>query len=250
VETAHRVLNICSQVMRYAIASGRIANDPTSSLRDALATPKVRHFAAVTDPKRLGELLTMMDGYAGTLQVRAALRLAPLLFVRPGELRKARWADISFEKAEWAFTSTKMNIPLIVPLATQAIAALKELHPLTGSGVYVFPSARSITRPMSNVAVLAALRRLGIGKEEMCGHGFRASARTIMDEILGIRPEIIEHQLSHTVRDPLGRAYTRTQFLPERRAMMQQWADYLDQIKDQQSNKSTKSNIALLRKRA
>lgn len=231
IETAHRVLNLCSQVMRYGIATARISADPTAHLVGALPAAPVRHLAAVTDPKRLGELLTLMDSYTGTLPVRCALRLAPLVFVRPGELRKARWADIDFDSATWSFTSTKKGVPLVVPLATQAIDILREIEPLTGTGEYVFPSARSRRRPMSNVAVLAALRRLGVEAEEMCGHGFRATARTIMDEVLHIRPDIIEHQLTHVVRGPLGRAYTRTEFLPERRHMMQRWADYLGALK-------------------
>ncbi|MBM4226666.1 MAG: DUF4102 domain-containing protein, partial [Gammaproteobacteria bacterium] len=213
LETTHRVLNLCSQVMRYGVATARLTHDPTVSLRGALATPTVRHFSTVTDPSRLGELLAMMDGYGGTLTVRCALRLAPLVFVRPGELRKARWQDINLDNAEWTFTSPKKGVPLVVPLATQAIAIFRELQPLTANSEYVFPSARSHQRPMSNMAVLAALRRLGVGKDELCGHGFRASARTIMDEVLGLRPDLIEHQLTHVVRGPLGRAYTRTQFL-------------------------------------
>jgi len=238
-ETAHRVLNLCGQVMRYGIATSRIAHDPTQNLTGALSTPVVRHLPAVTNPKRLGEILLLMDGYAGTLPVRSALRLAPLVFVRPGELRKARWGDINFNASEWAFTSTKKGIPLVVPLSAQAITILRELQPLTGAGEFVFPCARSRVRPMSNVAVLAALRRLGIPSEEMCGHGFRATARTIMDEVLNIRPDIIEHQLTHVVRGPLGRAYTRTEFLPERREMMQKWADFLDGLK-------TGSNVSSL----
>ena len=165
--------------------------------------------------------------------MRCALRLAPLVFVRPGELRHARWSDIDLETAEWRYTVTKTSTPHIVPLSRQAVAILRELHPLTGQGRYVFPSARTPKgdRPMSNNATLAALRRMGIGKEEMTGHGFRAMARTILDEVLGFRPDIIEHQLAHAVRDPNGRAYNRTAFLPERRRMMQEWADYLDRLK-------------------
>jgi integrase len=169
--------------------------------------------------------------YEGTLTVRCALRLAPLVFVRPGELRKAEWADIDLDAAEWRYTVTKTKTPHIVPLSRQAVEILRELHPLTGRGRFVFPGARSNGRAMSDNAILAAMRRMGIAKDEMSGHGFRAMARTILDEVLGVRADFIEHQLAHAVRDPNGRAYNRTAHLPERRKMMQQWADYLDQLK-------------------
>ena len=172
-----------------------------------------------------------MDSYMGTLPVRSAMRVAPLPFVRPGELRTAKWADMDLEEKQWRYTVTKTNTPHIVPLSRQAIQILKELHPVTGNGQYVFPSARSSSRPMSDNAILAAMRRAGIDKEEMTGHGFRAVARTILDEVLGVRPDYIEHQLAHAVRDPNGRAYNRTAHLPERQKMMQQWADYLDRLK-------------------
>jgi integrase len=172
-----------------------------------------------------------MDGYEGTLAVSCALRLAPLVFVRPGELRQAEWADIDLDQAEWSYLVTKTDTRHVVPLSSQAVAILQELQPVTGRGRYVFPSARSATRPMSENAVLAAMRRMGIRKEEMSGHGFRAMARTILDEVLGFRPDFIEHQLAHAVRDPNGRAYNRTAHLSERRKMMQEWADYLDKLK-------------------
>jgi len=231
VETAHRALSNCGQVFRYAVATGRADRDPSGDLRGALAPAKGEHFAATTDPKRVGEILRAMDGYEGTLIVRCALRLAPLVFVRPGELRKAEWAEVDLDAAEWRYFVIKTQTHHIVPLCSQALETLRELKPLTGQGRYVFPSARSSARPMSNNAVLAAMRRMGIGKEEMCGHGFRAVARTILDEVLGVRPDFIEHQLAHAVRDPNGRAYNRTAHLPERRVMMQQWGDYLDQLK-------------------
>lgn len=231
IETAHRAMSNCGQVFRYAVATGRTERDPSQDLKGALPPVKVKHFAAQTDPKRVGELLRTFDDYQGTLIVRCALRLAPLLFVRPGELRHALWADIDFEAAQWSYIVTKTNSPHIVPLATQSVAILKELHPLTGNSTFVFPSARSNSRPMSDNAILAALRRLGISKEEATGHGFRATARTLLDEILKARPDIIEHQLAHAVRDPNGRAYNRTAHLPERKKMMQDWANYLDSIK-------------------
>ncbi|MEJ2633367.1 MAG: integrase arm-type DNA-binding domain-containing protein [Acidihalobacter sp.] len=233
IQTAHRALGDCGQIFRYAVATGRTQRDPTPDLRGALSSYRAEHFAAVTDPDRLAELLRIMDGYEGTLTVRCALRVAPLVFVRPGELRQAQWADIDLDAAEWRYIVTKTNTQHIVPLSTQAVAILRELEPLTGRGQYVFPSARNPRgdRPMSENTVNAAMRRLGIPKDEMSGHGFRAAARTILDEVLGFRPDFIEHQLAHAVRDPNGRAYNRTAHLPERRKMMQAWADYLDQIK-------------------
>ncbi len=231
LETAHRVLGCCGQVFRYAVATGRAERDPSGDLRGALPPVKSQHFAAVTEPDKIAAVLRAIDGYEGTLPVRCALHLAPLVFVRPGELRKAEWADIDLDAAEWRYIVTKTNTPHIVPLARQAVAILRELQPLTGRGRYVFPSARSASRPMSDNAVLAALRRMGIGKDEMSGHGFRAMARTILDEVLGFRPDYIEHQLAHAVRDPNGRAYNRTAHLPERHEMMQAWADYLDKLK-------------------
>ncbi|MDR3737267.1 MAG: integrase arm-type DNA-binding domain-containing protein [Acidobacteriaceae bacterium] len=231
VETAHRALGNCGQVFRYAIATGRAAHDPSGDLRGALAPVKGSHFAATTEPKQVAKILRAMDGYEGSLVVRCALRLAPLVFVRPGELRRAEWADIDLDGAEWRYVVTKTNTPHIVPLAKQALAVLRELHPFTGKGRFVFPSARSNQRPMSDNAVLVAMRSMGIDKDVMSGHGFRAVARTILDEVLGVRPDYIEHQLAHAVRDPNGRAYNRTAHLPERMKMMQLWADYLDKLK-------------------
>jgi integrase len=231
LETAHRALGNCGQVFRYAIATGRAKRDPTGDLRGALPAVRPTHFAAITEPKRVGALLRAIDGYEGSLTVRCALRLAPLVFVRPGELRHAEWTAMDLDGGEWRYTVTKTNTPHIVPLASQAVAILRELKPLTGRGRYVFSSARSSQRPMSDNAILAAMRRMGIAKDEMSGHGFRAMARTILDEVLGFRPDFIEHQLAHAVRDPNGRAYNRTAHLAERRKMMQAWADYLDKLK-------------------
>ena len=231
LETAHRALGNCGQVFRYAVATGRADRDPSGDLRGALPPANGKHFASVTEPKQVAEVLRAMDGYEGTLTVRCALRLAPLVFVRPGELRNAEWADFNLDSAEWRYTVTKTNTPHIVPLSRQAVEILRELHPLTGRGRFVFPGARTNDRPMSDNAILGAMRRLDIGKDEMSGHGFRAMARTILDEVLGFRPDFIEHQLAHAVRDPTGRAYNRTAHLPERRKMMQEWADYLDKLK-------------------
>lgn len=231
IETAHRALQNCGQVFRYAVATGRAERDPTGDLRGALQPVTPKHMAAVTEPRKVAELLRTLDGYQGTLTVRCALQLAPLVFVRPGELRQAEWKDIDLDAAEWRYIASKKGNAHIVPLALQAVAILREVQALTGEGRYVFPSARTIERPMSDNAVLAAMRRLGIAKDEMSGHGFRAMARTILDEVLGFRPDLIEHQLAHAVRDPNGRAYNRTAHLPERRKMMQAWADYLDKLK-------------------
>ncbi len=233
LETAHRVLNSCGQIFRYAIATGRADRDPSQDLKGSIPPAKGKHFSAVTDPKEAAKLLRTIDGYKGTLIVQCALQLAPLVFVRPGELRQAKWKDIDFEKREWRYTVTKTETEHIVPLSEQAMLILNDLHPLTGTSTYIFPSARTPDRPMSDNAILAALRRLGIPKEEMSGHGFRAMARTILDEVLHVRPDYIEHQLAHAVRDPNGRAYNRTAYLPERHQMMQQWANYLDQIKSE-----------------
>ena len=245
LEPAHRALRNCGQIFRYAVATGRANNDPAGVLKGALPPVKRGHFAALTDPKKVGPLLRVLDGYEGSLIVRCALRLAPLVFVRPGELRRAEWSDIDLEAAEWRFTVTKTDTQHLVPLSRQALEILRELYPLTGQGRYVFPSGRTPKgdRPMSENAVLAALRRMGIGKEEMSGHGFRAMARTLLDEVLGFRPDYIEHQLAHVVRDPLGRAYNRTAHLPQRREMMQEWADYLDQLK---ANDKSDPNPAVL----
>lgn len=232
VESAHRALQSAGQVFRYAIATGRAERNPAADLRGALPPVKQSHHAAILEPDKIGALLRAAHGYEGSLIVRCALRLAPLVFVRPGELRHAEWCEIDMKAAQWTIPGTKMKTrqPHLVPLSQQAVEILRELHPLTGSGRYVFPCARSADRPMSDNAILAALRRMGFAKHEMTGHGFRAMARTILDETLGFRPELIEHQLAHSVRDPLGRAYNRTTHLPERRAMMQAWADWLDEL--------------------
>ncbi|HUV99131.1 MAG TPA: integrase arm-type DNA-binding domain-containing protein [Gallionella sp.] len=233
VESAHRVKNYCSQIFRYAIATGRAERDASSDLRGALKTPVKQHHAAITDPKFVAELLRAIESYQGSFVTKCALRLAPQLFVRPGELRQAEWIEFNLDNAEWNIPAGRMKMreAHLVPLSTQAVEILRDLHALTGEGKYVFPGARTNDRPMSDNAVLAALRRMGFAKDEMSGHGFRAMARTILDEELGVRPDFIEHQLAHAVRDPNGRAYNRTAHLTERRKMMQQWADYLDKLK-------------------
>jgi len=230
-ETERRALVACGQVFRYAVASARAERDPSHDLRGALPPVNAEHFAAITEPEELGGILKALDAYEGTLPVRCAMRLMPMLFVRPGELRKAEWAHINLDVAEWRYLVTKTKRDHIVPLSKQAVKILREVLPVTGRGKYVFPSARSNTRPMSDNAILAAMRTMGIPKDVTTGHGFRATARTILDEVLGVRIDLIEHQLAHAVKDPNGRAYNRTAFLPERRKMMQTWADYLDQLK-------------------
>lgn len=236
-DTAKRAQQDCGSVFRYAIQTGRASYNPIPDLRGALPTAIGGNFASITDPIDVGELLRSVDGFRGTFVVKCALKLAPLLFVRPGELRQAKWADIDLDKAEWKFRvskTKKTEEPRIhlVPLSTQTMVVLRELHALSGHGHFVFPGARSNGRAMSEAAVNAALRRMGYDtKTEITGHGFRAMARTILHEVHGIPPEVIEHQLAHKVPDALGSAYNRTKFLPARKAMMQQWADYLDKLK-------------------
>lgn len=232
LETAFRAKVSTSQVFRYAIATGRAERDPCPDLKGALQPTKTKHFASITTPQETGELLRALDAFQGTFVVKSALLLAPLLFVRPGELRQAEWKDIDLDKAEWRYLVTKTKTEHLVPLAKQAIEILKKIYRLTGDGRYVFPSARTTERPMSNAAVNAALRRMGYDtKTEITGHGFRAMARTLLHEELEQKPEVIEHQLAHKVPDALGTAYNRTKFLKERKAMMQIWADYLDRLK-------------------
>jgi len=233
VESAHRVLQYCSQVLRYAIATGRAERNPVADLRGALPPVKQTHHAAIIEPNAIGGLLRAIDGYQGSFVTKCALRLAPLLFVRPGELRHAEWVEFDLDGAQWNLPAEKMKMrePHLVPLAPQAVAVLRELHEFTGRGRYVFPSLRGPKRPMSDNAVLSALRRMGYTSDEMSGHGFRAMARTVLDEVLHFRPDYIEHQLAHAVKDPNGRAYNRTAHLAERRKMMASWADYLDTLK-------------------
>ncbi len=228
VETAHRVHQICSQVFRYAIATGRAERDPAGDLRGALTPVKGDHRAAITDPAGAGALMRAIDSYTGGFTTRVALRFGALTFVRPGELRHAEWEEIDVGRAEWRIPAAKMKMrdQHIVPLATQALELLDELRPLTGAGKYLFPCTRSDTRPMSEVTILAALRRLGYSKEEMTGHGFRAMASTLLNEA-GWPPDVIERQLAHMERNKVRAAYNRAQLLPERRRMMQAWANFL-----------------------
>jgi integrase len=234
LETAHRAKQTAGQIFRYAIVTGRAGRDPSGDLKGALSNPKKKHLAAITEPTEVGQLLVAMDGFQGTPVVKAALLLSPLLFQRPGEIRAMEWNEINWEEKHWKINAekTKMRRAHIVPLCTQALALIRELEPLTGRGQYVFPSARGASRCLSENGVRTALRTLGYDNETMTPHGFRAMARTILDEVLNFRVDLIEHQLAHAVRDPTGRAYNRTSFIEERHKMMQIWADYLDSLRD------------------
>ncbi|GAB1594756.1 integrase arm-type DNA-binding domain-containing protein [Lysobacter sp. PAGU 2638] len=233
IETAHRARSFTGRVFRYAIATGRAQDNPAVDLSGALEQPQTKHFASVTDPAKIGDLLRAMYSYRGSAVTVGALKLAPMLFVRPGELRTARWVDLDLDAAEWRFTASKTGTPHIVPLPSQAVEILDDLHPITRRSEFVFPGVRSAKRPMSENTINAALRYLGFNGDTITGHGFRAMARTVLDEVLGFRPDFIEHQLAHAVRDPLGRAYNRTAHLAERKKMMQAWADYLDQLRNE-----------------
>jgi integrase len=231
-ETAHRTRQRCSQVFRYAVQTERAAHDVTADLRGALAPVVSEHHAAITEPSRIGELLRAIDGYTG--HSVTALKLAPLFFVRPGELRHAEWTEFELDgnEPQWRIPADKMKMgeQHLVPLSKQAVALLRELQPLTGRGPYLFPSLRSRARPMSNNTVNAALRRLGYTSEEMTGHGFRSLASTCLNE-QGYHPDLIELQLAHAERNKVRAAYNKAQRLPERRKMMQAWADYLDGLR-------------------
>ena len=233
LDTAHRIRNHCGQVFRYAVATGRAERDPSRDLQGALPPVKFGHRAALTDPKELAPLLKAVEGYQGSFVVKCAMQLLPMLFVRPGELRHMEWTELDLDAAQWNIPAVKMKMKQahIVPLPPQALHVLDELKPLTGHSIYVFPCHRSPLRCMSDNAINAALRRMGFEKSEVTAHGFRATARTMLHEILDFSPDAIEAQLAHAVPDRLGMAYNRTQHLAERKKMMQVWADYLDGLK-------------------
>ncbi|MDP3520383.1 MAG: integrase arm-type DNA-binding domain-containing protein [Hydrogenophaga sp.] len=233
METAHRAKQVTGQVFRYAVASGLIESDPTRDLSGALAPKQTRHHPALTDPIKVGKLMRDIDRYQGTYIVRALLAITPLVFQRPGEIRQMEWQEIDFEKGLWEIPATKMKMkePHIVPLCKQAINILKDIHPLTSWGLFVFPNERSRKTPVSDGTVNKALRNMGYTRDQMTAHGFRAMGRTILDEVLEFPPHLIEQQISHAVRDPLGRAYNRTSHLPQRIKMMQTWGDYLEKLK-------------------
>ncbi|MCD8523088.1 MAG: integrase arm-type DNA-binding domain-containing protein [Saccharospirillaceae bacterium] len=230
IDNAHRLKTLISQIFRYGVGTGRVQRDVTGDLRGILPPVQSNHYPALVTPETAAPLLRAIDDYRGTPTVCAALKLAPMLFLRPGSLRQMRWEEIDWQREEWLTETTKNGEPLLVPLAEQAVAILRELESLNGRGEWVFPSLHGKGRPMSENAITAALNRMGF-KGEMTGHGFRAMAKTILTERLGFRTEIIEMQMAHRVRDVHGRAYNRTTWLPERRAMMQQWADYLDSLR-------------------
>ena len=229
LDTAHRTHQQCGQVFRYAVATGRALRDPSADLKGALPPAKTKHHASMTDPQQIGELLRAIRGYSGYFPTQCALRFAPLVFVRPKELRSAEWSEFDLDKAEWRIPAEKMKMGVlhIVPLSKQALAILEELKPLTGSGKYLFPSNRTASRPMSDNTVNGALRRLGFTKEEMTGHGFRSMASTLLNE-QGWNSDAIERQLAHSEKDGVRAAYNYAEYLPERKKMMQAWADYLD----------------------
>ncbi len=231
IATCKKACQICSQIMQYSVALGLIEIDPIPSIRTLLKSHRVRHRAAIIDPLEFGKLLLKIDSYGGE-KGYYALRILPYLFVRSIELISAKWNEIDFENAEWRYTVTKTNTPHIVPLAPQVVAMLKELHGGTGNGELLFPNMRDYKHPISEVTMIGALRRMGYSPQEMTIHGFRATARTLLDEVLRERYDLIEHQLAHTVRDPNGRAYNRTQHLEERKRMMTRWADYLDSLRE------------------
>jgi integrase len=232
LDTAHRTLQTAGQVFRYAVQTGRAIRDVTADLKGALPPRTVKHMAAFTEPKDVAGLLNAIDGFKGTLTVQCALKFSPLVFARPGELRKAKWCEIDLDAGEWRYLVSKTKTDHIVPLSTQAVEILKTIHAVSGHGEYVFQNGHSPLRPMSEAAVNAALKRMGYDtQKDITGHGFRAMARTILHERLNLNPSIIEHQLAHKVPDTLGAAYNRTKFIQQRKVMMQTWADYLDEIK-------------------
>lgn len=233
VDIAHRAKQLSGQIFRYAIASGRAETDPSRDLGDALKTHKKKHYAAITEPLALGKLLIAIDGFSGTPAVKSALQLSALLFQRPGEIRHMEWVDINWNDEQWEIPATKMKMKHshIVPLSRQSLVILRHMESLKKNSHFVFPSARGASRPLSENGVRTALRSMGYDNQTITPHGFRATARTILDEHLSYRPDFIEHQLAHTVKDPNGRAYNRTKYLPQRKEMMQKWADYLDELK-------------------
>ena len=229
--TSKKAAQLCSSVLQYAIAMGIIEIDPIPSIRILLKPHRVVHRAACIEPEKFGKILHTIQSFCGTLIVQSALRIMPYIFVRTTELTNARWADIDFNACEWRYTVSKTNTAHIVPLAPQVMAILKILHVSTGKGTLLFPNLNDSTRPISEVTMIAAMRRMGIRPDQMTIHGFRASARTLLDEVLGERYDLIEHQLAHAVRDPNGRAYNRTQHLAERKRMMERWANYIDELR-------------------
>ena len=238
IETARRNLRLIRQICAFAVVTGKLDANPASDLAGALPSVKAKHMPALVEPDQVAGLLRAIDGYMGEPVVRAALQLAPLVFVRPGELRAARWEEFDLDAGRWEIPADRMKMgePLVVPLSRQALAILADLRPLSGDGELLFPSTRSKARPISNNTLNAALRRMGFTKDEVTAHGFRAMARTMLEEQLGFRYELIEQQLGHVVRDPNGRAYNRTRHVKERATMMTAWGDYLERLKGEGGN--------------
>jgi len=232
IETAHRLIQLCGQLFRYGIATTRVKYDITQGLHGALPKVAVQHMSTITDKKRIGELLRAIDAYGGFLPIKCALRLAPLLFVRPGEMQKAEWGEFDFDAAEWRIPAAKMKMKQrhIVPLSRQALSVLEELRIYTGHGRFLFPSIRTDTKPIAVESMLVAVRSMGFTKEEMTMHGFRGMASTILNE-KGYNRDWIERQLAHGERDGVRASYNYAEYLPERRKMMQEWADYLDSLR-------------------
>ena len=233
IEVAHRVMAVCGQVFRYGIATGRCKRDPVPDLRGALETRKAKHMATITEPKKVGKLMRAIDSFEGSFIVQSALQLLPYVFVRPGELRHAEWPEIDLEESVWRIPAEKMKAgkPHTIPLSKQAVTILRELKPLTGGCKYVFHSVRTPSRPMSENTINAALRRLGYDKSEICGHGFRSMASTLLRDELGFSFDVVEAQLAHQIGSDVERAYNKAQHLQDRAAMMQRWADYLDRLR-------------------
>lgn len=232
LETAHRVIQTAGQVFRYAIQKGFATYNPAPDLKGALPPPVVKNMAAMIEPTDVAQLLRSIDGYKGTLTVRCAIKLAPLLFQRIGELRHMKWVDLDFENNEWRYLVTKTKTQHIVPFSRQALAIIEAMRSFSGHGLYVFPGGRTHERPMSENAINAALRNMGYDTQaEITGHGFRAIAQTLGEQELGLDPKHIERQLAHSVANPLGTAYERAEFLKDRKVMMQRWSDYLDELK-------------------
>ena len=246
-DSAHRVVQLIGQICRYAIASTLVEMDATSGLKGALTAPEATHYPAITEPRAVGDLMRAIRAYDGFYSVVGALKLAPLVFVRPGELRGALWEEMDLAAAEWRIPAARMKMDFdhIVPLAGQSLTILRWLEPLSGHSKFVFPGLRSAKTCISDGAVNAALRALGYPQDVVTGHGFRATARTILDEVLGERVDLIEHQLAHAVKDANGRAYNRTSHLPERRRMMQRWADYLDQLEEESASRARSAGATL-----
>jgi len=245
IDMAHRAKQTASLIFRYAVATGRAERDPSQDITGALKTKRTKHHAAIIEPKEVGRLMVAIDGFQGTAVVMAALKISPYLLQRPNEIRNMEWTEINWEESRWEIPAEKMKMrePHIVPLSKQALEILRDIERLTGRGRYVFPSARGASRPLSDNGVRTALRTIGYSNEQMTPHGFRAMARTLLDEVLRYRVDYIEAQLAHAVKDVNGRAYNRTTHIEERRHMMQAWADYLDQLKVEASSPNVLSII-------